>query len=150
MTTNVRFMPPRVPLVDLDTGQITREWYRLFQNIMDPLFGGELEGVLLSYTTGVDPQLTAQISSVAQDIGQYAPPQDWSADIARAGQEAGQQPPSFDLSPALAALAQDMGQLPPSLAIVADMLLAEMSGLRDQVAELTKTINDMKQGTVVI
>jgi hypothetical protein len=32
----IRFMPPRVPLVDLQTGTITREWYRLFQSIMDP------------------------------------------------------------------------------------------------------------------
>lgn len=30
---NVKFVPPRVPLVDLKTGQITREWYLLFASL---------------------------------------------------------------------------------------------------------------------
>ena len=32
---NVKFVPPRVPLVDLRTGQITREWYLLLQSLFD-------------------------------------------------------------------------------------------------------------------
>lgn len=35
MAGNVKFVPPRVPLVDLRTGQITREWYLLFASLFE-------------------------------------------------------------------------------------------------------------------
>lgn len=35
MAGNVKFVPPRVPLVDLRSGQITREWYLLFASLFE-------------------------------------------------------------------------------------------------------------------
>lgn len=105
----VKFMPPRVPLVDLQTGTITREWYRLFQGIMDPQIGGDFETVALGYLTATGAQSDAQLYGAIQD--------------------AGQAPPSFAVSPI-------------------DTLNTEISELREAVAELTKAIDGMKQGTV--
>ena len=36
---SVKFAPPRVPLVDLRTGTITREWYLLFSSLFEGLSG---------------------------------------------------------------------------------------------------------------
>jgi hypothetical protein len=106
----IRFMPPRVPLVDLQTGTITREWYRLFQNIMDPQVTSDSEALELSYFSATGAQLDAQLYSAVQDAGQS----------------------------------------PPVVVSPIDTLLTELSGLREAVAELTKTVEDMRKGLIVL
>ena len=34
--TTIRFVPPRLPLVDVRTGMITREWYLFLQALFSP------------------------------------------------------------------------------------------------------------------
>lgn len=126
--TTIRFMPPRVPLVDPQTGIISREWYQLFLNIMSPMVGEESDAMSLSYQSGTSAELAALLSTTAADISQL--------------------PAASDFSQGIETLRQELNVSPiQQLAMAINDLSAEMSGIRDQQAEILKAINDIRQGT---
>jgi hypothetical protein len=69
----VKFVPPRVPLVDPRTGLISREWYRLFADVFSATTGASVADDF-----GVDPaivgnpEILALLGVVAQSAGQQA------------------------------------------------------------------------------
>ena len=54
----VRFVPPRVPLVDLRTGTITREWYLLLEQLFSWQVSSAETDTALS---GISPQAATEI-----------------------------------------------------------------------------------------
>lgn len=62
MTGAIRFVPPRVALVDARTGLITREWYLFFQGVFERVGGAS--GLS---TTDVDAGSFAAMQPAASD-----------------------------------------------------------------------------------
>lgn len=111
--SGLRFIPPRVPMVD-SNGNVTREWYLFLQGVFDRVGGAD----------GVS---TSDLS-------------------ASAFEDAGIEETKAMLFSSTFALSQN----PPAQydQIVAD-LQAELSSQRDLIAELTKTIQGIQQGTLI-
>lgn len=110
MTDPLKFIPPRVPLLDSRTGLISREWYLFFQGVFDRIGGSNGQS----------------IPDVIQDL-----PDD-------AGLE--------ELKAVTFSQLDGLGQLPPQVEAILVDALSELHSLRDQVAELTKTVQDLQQG----
>lgn len=126
MTNPIYFAPYQVPLVDLKTGIIRREWYLLFQAMFNRSGGstGQSTDDLLQ---GIPNELGAAELLALQSS---------------AADAAGQLPPSIP------ALTLD-DQSPPVIAqLPSNDLSAELNQARDQVAELQKRIQDLQQGPV--
>lgn len=114
MTDPLKFIPPRVPLIDQRTGLISREWYLFFQGVFNRIGGSE------------GPSTTDLSSSLFEDAG------------------------SGETNAALFTLDQAVNQLPPDAPTPTyDQLLAELSELRDTVAELRKDLDAIRQGTLI-
>ena len=113
MTDPLKFVPPRVPLLDTRTGLISREWYLFFQGVFDRIGGAN------------GPSSTDLSVSLFEDAG------------------------SGETNAALFTLDQALNQLPQPAMLPADMLLAEVSDLREQVAELKKELDALKQSTLI-
>lgn len=45
MSEALKFIPPRVPLLDARTGLISREWYLFFQGVFDRIGGSSGDGI---------------------------------------------------------------------------------------------------------
>lgn len=104
--TSIRFVPPRVPLVDARSGNITREWYRFLQTFFDPsTVDAETDLILSAYSDSAD----AHVPQVALDM---------------------------------------MPVIQPSLAV--DDVAPVIAILAEQIAELTKAVNDLKLGAIVL
>lgn len=99
MAGTVKFVPPRVPLVDLRSGQITREWYLLFASLFEGSDGpGGLpdptdDMPLISYVSNLDqlpgtiPQeivplpdqsVTPLVDAMTLQLADPLPPSDFS------------------------------------------------------------------------
>lgn len=114
MTDPIKFIPPRVALLDPRTGLISREWYLFFQGVFD-----RIGGATGSSTTDL-------ATALFEDAG------------------------SSETNAMLFSAEQAAGQVPPNAAIpVVEQLQAELSELRDTVAELRKEIEALKQGILV-
>ena len=114
MTDPLRFVPPRVQLVDPRTGMISREWYLFFQ------------GVFIRVGGANGPSTEDVSGSLFEDAG------------------------SSETNALLFALDQATNQLPTSLPLApADVLQAEVSELREIVAELKKDLDAIRQGTLI-
>lgn len=127
MTEALRFVPPRVQLVDPRTGMISREWYLFFQGVFNRVGGADG-----SSTTDI-------VASLFEDAGSS----ETNAMLFGVEQDAGQMPlpyfpaPDVDLPPAYTPNAQ------------IDNVLAELSALQDRVAELVKELDSIKQGILI-
>lgn len=99
--SNVRFVPPRIPVCDPRTGMMTREWYLFFQGLMDPNASAEdqdTESYLLAALTlpapaGLDaaaladelaypPRLAAELSAAEELAAPPRPADVNAADLA--------------------------------------------------------------------
>ena len=114
MSEALKFVPPRVPFTDPNTGVITREWY---------LF---LQGIFLRVGGATGASTSDLSASLFEDAG------------------------SSETNALLFSAEQASGQLPPGVSIqLVDQLLAELAALRDQVAELTKDLDAIRQGQML-
>lgn len=129
MTNALRFVPPRVQLVDPRTGMISREWYLFLQGVFDRIGGADSASI---------PDLTA---SLFEDAGSS----ETNAMLFSVEQAFGQNPADVGLLGSETLLTLPPREDNP----IIDALLAELSGLRDQVAELVKEIESIKQGTLI-
>lgn len=113
MTDPLKFIPPRVPLLDVRTGLISREWYLFFQGVFDRIGGAN------------GPSVFDLSASLFEDAG------------------------SSETNAQLFSVEQALNQLPQQALTPIDVLQAEMSELREQVAELKKELDAIKQGTLI-
>lgn len=114
MNEPLKFIPPRVPLIDQRTGLITREWYLFFQGVFDRIGGAN------------GPSTTDLSSSLFEDAGSG----ETNALLFTAEQAFSQIPPMLDSAPV-------------------EILLAELAELRDQVSELRKELDAVRQGILI-
>lgn len=127
--TDIFFAPLRVPVTD-SAGLMSREWYLFFQAMF--LRVGGTSGS----TIAINPDLLQ--SPLSEGTSELLALQLSAADAA------GQIPPTIP------SIWPD-DQSPPAIpGITFDDLLGELRQTRDQVAELTKRIQDLQQGTVTI
>lgn len=114
MSESLRFIPPRVQLVDPRTGTISREWYLFFQGVFNRIGGAD--------------------GASSMDI------------VASLFEDAG----SSETNAMLFELEQAAGQYPtPQPLTIEQVLQAEISELRDTVAELKKDLDAIRQGTLI-
>jgi hypothetical protein len=110
--------PPRVPLVDPDTGLISRAWYLFFLSLNnvanavvdDPAVGPSPESLIASYD--------AALQALAQDVGTQPAPVDLSAEIIKQIEAAGLVDQSSALLSQVAELQKQidaLNSLPPIL-----------------------------------
>lgn len=114
MTEALRFIPPRVQLVDPRTGMISREWYLFLQGVFNRVGGAN------------GASTTDITASLFEDAGSS----ETNALLFTAEQAAGQNPLPAD---------------PQTL----DLVLAELSAQRDQIAELIKAVQDLQQSVLL-
>lgn len=96
----VKFVPPRVPLVDVRTGQITREWFLLFQSVFDLSGSGSVpndELTSLAPASSLDQFLSL---IAAQSIGSDQAPPAFSMTM-----------PADNVSPEIGALRDEVAML---------------------------------------
>lgn len=114
MTEALRFVPPRVALVDPRTGMVSREWYLFFQGVFTRIGGANGESS------------TDIVASLFEDAG------------------------SSETNAMLFELDQTANQFPTlQLLPIEQVLQAEISELRDTVAELKKDLDAIRQGTLI-
>lgn len=114
MAQSLQFVPPRVPLCDLTTGTITREWY---------LF---LQGVYLR-VGGATGESTSELNAgMFEDAGV----EELKAGLYQANQDVNQSP---------------LNSFNP----VADDPLIQIQALADQLAEIVKDIQALRQSTLI-
>ena len=119
------FLPPRVPLVDIRTGTITREWYLLLQSLFGSNTSGDTEDFGPSAGVSAD-----QIATI----------------LDRLSSEMQLVPPPVAVMP----LADDLQPPPAPLFIAADDVLPAVTQLLDRIAMLEKRINEMAQGVFIL
>jgi len=128
MNEALRFVPPRVQLVDPRTGMISREWYLFFQGVFNRVGGAdgvsttELEASL--FEDAGNSETNAMLFNVEDAAGQN--PQ-------------GQYPDAQT----------DTSQDPYQREAQVDNITAELSALQDRVAELVKELDSIKQGILI-
>lgn len=128
MTEALRFVPPRVALVDPRTGMIAREWYLFFQGLFirvggaDGMGTSELEASL--FEDAGSSETNAMLFMLEQDTGQVPPAQQSTPD------------PTLD-------------QSPPRYLDAVDTLTTELSELQARVTELVKEIDALKQSVLL-
>ena len=126
MSTPLRFVPPRVALVDPRTGMVSREWYLFFQGVFTRIGGAD----------------GASSSDIVASLFEDAGSSETNALAFEVNDASNQYPnptvvlPEDDASPAMQVLTQ------------LDNVTAELSALREQVSELAKELNSIKQGTL--
>ena len=124
--TDLTRPPARIPLVELQSGLISREWYRFFEQTFRRLGGSQGQSVTELLTDMADD---AGIEELKLDMLRFA-----EADL--------QKPPSIDYS-------TPDEQSPPGAILEQpdDQSNARLEALESAVAELLKAINDIKQGS---
>lgn len=122
----LRFVPPRVPLVEPKTGIVTREWYLFLQGVFDRIGGAigpstpDIAGSL--FEDAGSGETNAMLFTGLDSLAQIPPFPEF-------------QPPGLDQNPVYA----------ETQAILLSMQ-AEIDAQRDLIAELTKTIQGIQQG----
>ena len=128
MSEALRFVPPRVALVDPRTGMVSREWYLFFQGVFirvggaDGMGTSELEASL--FEDAGSSETNAMLFTLEQDTGQVPAPQQNTPDH------------SIDLAP-------------PRYLDAVDTLTTELSELQARVTELVKEIDALKQSVLL-
>lgn len=128
MSEALRFVPPRVQLVDPRTGMISREWYLFFQGVFNRVGGAdgagtsELEASL--FEDAGSSETNAMLFTLEQDTGQDPPLQPGTSD------------PVLD-------------QTPPRYLDAVDTLTTELSELQARMTELVKEIDALKQSVLL-
>ena len=131
MTDPLRFVPPRVQLVDPRTGVISREWYLFFQGIFNRIGGATGES-----TTDI-------VASLFEDAGSS----ETNALLFTTEQALSQYPAVHENTVLLEGVSRALAQLPPDTpTVTVESLSAELSAVRDQVSELVKEIQSIRQG----
>ena len=126
MSEALRFVPPRVALVDPRTGMIAREWYLFFQGLFIRVGGADGTG-------------TSELeASLFEDAGSS----ETNAMLFELEQAVGQYPPTV-----MPDVFQDLAPLPQVTQI--DNITAELSALQDRVTELVKELDSLKQGILI-
>jgi hypothetical protein len=115
MTEAIKFVPPRVPLTDPDTGTITREWYLFLQGVFFRIGG----------STG------ASIPDVSASMFEDAGSGETNSLLFNFQQSSSQSPPY------------------PDLQQVVDALENQVAQQREQLAEVVKELQAIKQGTLI-
>lgn len=119
----VRFVPPRVPLVDLRTGTITREWYLLLQTLF-----------------------TSDAADNTDELLQLAPANGGNDVIAAALERLGD---ALSVAPVAVQPLAANDDLTPAVVPVffsADDVMPLVNALHDRIAMLEGRINDLSQG----
>lgn len=138
MSEPIRLLPPRIPPVDMVSGAWNREWYLFFMQIYERVGGANA------------PSNT----DLAIDLFEDAGSSELQAQLNSLCHAALQQPlfPSLPLPgddqtpPTVLPLPYD-DQTPPSVCCpLPDDPHAELAAMRDQVAELTKTVDGALAG----
>jgi hypothetical protein len=137
MTEPLRLLPPRVPLVDPKTGNMSRDWYMFFQQLYERVGGATAPSnadiAADLFEDAGSGELTAQLFGVSDDLHQ-APP------VVEALAADDQTPP---LVPALGV----DDQTPPSVCcLLPDDQTNEVAELREQVTALTDQLNGAMSG----
>ena len=131
MTDPLRFVPPRVALVDPRTGMVAREWYLFFQGVFNRIGGATGES-----TTDI-------VASLFEDAGSS----ETNATLFATEQALSQYPAVHENTVLLDGVAQALAQLPPDTpTLTVESLSAELATVRDQVSELVKEIQSLRQG----
>lgn len=127
MSEALRFVPPRVQLVDPRTGMISREWYLFFQGLFNRVGGADGAGT-------VDLE-----ASLFEDAGSS----ETNSMVFALEQATSQLPPYSE-----AVCAEDT---PPAYQqpTTVDNISAELSALQDRVSELVKELDSIKQGILI-
>lgn len=74
MSDALKFIPPRVPLIEPRTGLISREWYLFFQGVFDRIGGANSEGIgdvvdaINVATASARPAPTQQLAQAISDL----------------------------------------------------------------------------------
>lgn len=122
----LHFVPPRVPFTDPETGVLTRAG-NLF-----------LQGIYARVGGATGPSTTDLSASLFEDAGSS----ETNALLFSAEQAAGQWPPG-----AQSALFEQLPTDPPNEPIPnVDQLQAELAAMRDQIAEIVKDLDAIRQG----
>jgi len=128
MSEALRFVPPRVALVDPRTGMISREWYLFFQGVFNRVGGAdgvgtsELEASL--FEDAGSSETNAMLFALEQDTGQVPPMQQGTPDSV-------------------------LDQTPARYLDAVDILTTELSELQARMAELVKEIDALKQSVLL-
>lgn len=122
--STLQFTPPRVPLVDVRTGQITREWLLFFQGVY-----ARVGGPLGSSTTDLD-------ASAFDDAGT----EELEAAVYALADELQQGPPRTDAPP------PDPLQPPAAAPPPADEPANDLAALREEVQALRARLDALEQG----
>lgn len=131
MSSPLRFVPPRVQLVDPRTGMISREWYLFFQGVFSRVGGAE------------GSSTTDLLASMFEDAGSS----ETNAVLFAAEQSLSQYPALHENTVLLDGVSQALAQLPANTPLITvETLSAELSAMRDQVSELVKEIQSIRQG----
>lgn len=130
MSEALKFVPPRVAIIDSRTGLISREWYLFFQGVFDRIGGPLGEGnadlsASMFEDAGIE-EIKAAVYNLAQVFGQD-PPIPEAQTVALLDQSPSQQ--------VLIETVQD--------------LVGQVQELRDQLAEVAKELQAIKQSTVL-
>ena len=127
MSDPLRFVPPRVALVDPRTGMVSREWYLFFQGVFNRIggsTGASTPDIVASlFEDAGSSETNAMLFGVEQDIQQYPTFVEQVADI--------DTPPAYTPIPTV------------------DNIAAELSALQDRVSELVKELDSLKQGILI-
>ena len=125
MSEPLRFVPPRVQLVD-PRGMISHEWYLFFQGVFNRIGGAN------------GASLADLVASLFEDAGSS----ETNAMLFEVDQAASQQP-GYVADP----YQDPLSPLP--IPVQVDNIVAELSALQDRVAELVKELDSLKQGTLI-
>lgn len=121
MTDALKFIPPRVQLCDPRTGFISREWYLFLQGVFERVGGP------------IGPSTNDLALSMPEDSGA----EETKALLGASLQDAGQ-------APTIAAA------LPPQVSSdELQLLSATVASLQDQIAELVKEVEGLRQGSLI-
>lgn len=131
MSEPIKFVPPRVALTDPATGLITREWFLFFQAVFIRIGGANGESntelVASAFEDAGIEETKALLFAQAQQFGQLPPPVDQTTMLV-------EQP---DQRPA------------PYSDPVVEQLTQQLASLQDQLAEVLKEVQALKQSTLI-
>lgn len=145
--TALRFMPPRVQMVDKN-GMITRQWYLFLQGVFDRIggaIGPSTTDVELSDGVFGGNELGAAIYANVDAVGQLPP-----TDTPQSTDQLQSPTLGVDLSLEQINLLRDaLSQDSTEQVVILDAILAELASQRDQIAELIKTVQGIQSGSIL-
>lgn len=119
---SVRFVPPREPICDPQTGMVSRVWYLFLQTLMEP---GSIDDALDLLKAGPsDPGGDATAVAIQRALD------------------------SVSINPPVVVMPRDDDLAPPPLPLFVplDDVLPLVGALRDEIAMLRARVDDLSQG----